>query len=90
MKNTFTVLTIILVLLGFVMPIAWAGAAVCGIIAMGARPEGLRADGKKRTGGLLGGLWDDFAVAGNTKICPFCKSRIPKSARKCPNCAERV
>ena len=90
MKSTFTILTIILILLGFVMPLAWAGAAVCGIIAMGARPEGLRADAKKKTGGLLGGLWDDLSVTGNTKVCPFCKSRIPKAAAKCPRCGEWV
>jgi len=90
MKQTFTILAVVLALLGFVMPMAWAGALVCGIIAAGSRPEGYRADGKRKTGGLFGGLWDDASVSLSTKECPFCRSRIPKSAAKCPRCGERV
>ncbi len=30
--------------------------------AIKAPKETLRADGKKRTGGLLGGMWDEFVV----------------------------
>lgn len=63
MRPFFSTLTIILIVVGFFMPLAWAGAAVCAFLAIGASPGGKRADGKARTGGLLGGLWDDAVIS---------------------------
>ncbi len=55
---------------------------------MGVRPSGQRADGKARTGGVLGGLWDDIAVHFTTQKCPYCLSVVPKAATKCSQCGE--
>ena len=90
MKWLFSILTIGLAIIGFVMPIAWIGAVITGIIALGCAPAGKRADGKARTGGLFGGIWDDFQVSKTMKDCPFCKSKLKKEAVKCPNCGEWV
>jgi len=90
MKTFFSILTIGLIVIGFVAPIAWIGAVITGIIAIGSARAGKRADGKAKTGGLFGGLWDNFRVASTMIDCPFCKSKIMKEASKCPNCAEWV
>lgn len=88
MKNTFWILTIILVLFGFAFPVVWIGAVISGFIAISAAPEGRRLDGKKRTGGLLGGVLDDFVVGMKMMDCPYCKSKIMRDAQKCANCGE--
>ena len=90
MRNLFIGLTAIFVILGFVFPPAWIVAIICCMLAIGSRPSGLRADGKKKTGGLLGGVWDDITVASKMKNCPYCKSKIRKDASKCPHCGEWV
>ena len=90
MKSFFSILTIGLIVIGFVAPIAWIGALITGIIAIGSAPAGKRPDGKARTGGLLGGLWDNYQVSKTMTDCPFCKSKIMKEAAKCPNCGEWV
>ena len=51
MRNFFLVIAIILVLLGFFFLPLWIGAAVCLALAIFSAPSGLRADGKKKTGG---------------------------------------
>jgi hypothetical protein len=90
MKRFLGVLTIVLIGIGFVNQSAWVFALITGIIAIGLPPPGRRADGKRRTGGLLGGLWDDFAVRRAMRDCPFCKTLIRKDAQKCPHCSEWV
>lgn len=61
---------------------------VTGLIAIVVSPSGKRVDGKKRTGGVLGGLWDDVAVSRSMMDCPHCKSKVSREATKCPNCQE--
>lgn len=68
MKIFFTLLTVVLIFVGFVNPFALAGAAIAGFIAVGVAPSGRRADGKRKTGGLLGGLVDDLEMAFKKRI----------------------
>jgi len=90
MKAFFSIFTVLLVAVGFIVPVAWVFAIVTGIIAIIAAPAGRRADGKRRTGGLLGGLWDDVVIGLKMATCPHCKSKIIKDASKCPYCGEWV
>jgi len=90
MKNFWALLTIGLVVCGFVVPIAWGGALITGLLAIASAPAGKRPDGQTKTGGLLGGVWDDFVIGYKMMDCPFCKSKIMRDAKKCPNCAEWV
>ena len=90
MKIFLSILTIGLIVIGFLVPVAWIFALITGVIALLYPPSGKRADGKARTGGLLGGFWDDFQVSKTMTDCPFCKSKIKKEAVKCPNCHEWV
>jgi len=52
------------------------------------RPKGPREDGKRRTGGILGGVVDDIVVGCKMANCPYCKERILKDAVKCKHCGE--
>jgi hypothetical protein len=90
MRPFFTILTIGLILVGFLVPIAWIGAVITGLLAIGSAPPGVRPDGKKRTGGVFGGAIDRYAVSRTMRECPYCKSLIRRDATKCPNCSEWV
>ena len=63
MRPFFNLLTIIFVAIGFFMPFVWALAVVTIFLAIGSSPAGVRADGKAKTGGLLGGFWDDAVIS---------------------------
>jgi hypothetical protein len=89
-RTFFAVLTIGFILVGFFAPLAWVGAVITGILAIGSAPPGRRPDGKKKTGGLLGGVWDDIVIGYKMKECPYCKSKIMEDASKCPHCGEWV
>ncbi len=86
MKKFLGFLTIGLIVIGFINPAAWIGAIFTGCFAMMSSPEGFRADGKRKSGGLFGPLVDSFILSGKTKQCPFCKSTIMKEATKCRYC----
>jgi len=60
MKTAFAISSAICLVAGFVFPALWAAALLLAVLAVGAAPSGRRQDGKRRTGGLLGGLWDDL------------------------------
>jgi len=90
MRTFWGVLTIGLIVVGFLVPLAWIGAIVTGLLTIGSRPVGTRADGERRTGGLFGGMIDSGAVKQNTKECPYCKTPIKIQSLKCPHCAEWV
>ena len=90
MRNFFSMLTIVLIIVGFLVPIAWVGAVITGLLAIFSAPPGKRADGKARTGGLLGGVWDDIVVGYKMKDCPYCKEKIDDDAKKCKHCGEWV
>jgi len=90
MRNIFLGLTILLVLIGFIIPLAWVGAAISGVVAVASSPTGLRADGKKKSGGLLGGFVDSVVVGYKMDDCPYCGAKIMHDAAKCKHCGEWV
>ena len=90
MKNFFIVLTVVLAIVGFFVPIVWVMAVATGIIAIGTAPSGTRPDGKRKSGGLLGPLFDNIAVGMKMRDCPYCKNKIMNDATKCPHCHELV
>jgi hypothetical protein len=90
MRSLFIFITVCLIILGFFFPLAWAGALLSGALAVISAPSGLRPDGKRKTGGLLGGLWDNTVVSFKMQDCPHCKTKIAIDATKCPYCREWV
>ena len=90
MRPTFQILAIISVIVGFMFPAAFLGAIVFGFLAIASAPSGLRADGKPKTGGLLGGFWDDIVIGCKMDDCPFCGSKIMADVQKCKHCGQWV
>ena len=86
MKAGFWVLTAVLFIGGFAFPGLWMAAIFTAIIAIGSAPPGLREDGKPRSGGLLGGVWDSVVVNSKMKTCPHCAEQILKEAKVCKHC----
>jgi hypothetical protein len=86
MKSFLWGLTVVLGIAGLFVPVLLVVAFVTAMMAIGAAPAGQRADGKDRTGGLLGGAWDSAVIAGTMKDCPHCLSKIPKAAAVCRHC----
>ncbi len=88
MKSALGVITIILAIAGFFVPVLWVFAIITLFFWIGLRPAGLRADGKRKTGGLLGALIDDLSVHSKMRKCPYCKALIFRDALKCNHCGE--
>ncbi|MEX0624572.1 zinc ribbon domain-containing protein [Saccharospirillum sp.] len=90
MKTTFWVLTLLLAIAGFVIPLLWGAALITALIAIVSAPPGKRADGKAKTGGLLGGVWDSAVISSKMKKCPSCAELIKKEAKVCKHCQRDV
>jgi hypothetical protein len=90
MKPFLAKFSIVLVVLGFLWPPLWIIACITGILWIGATNPGVRPDGKRRSGGLLGPLWDDFVVSRKMVKCPYCRTLIFRDASKCRQCGEWV
>ena len=88
MKIALGVITIILAIAGFFVPVLWIFAIITLFLWIGSRPAGVRADGKRKSGGLLGPLIDSLAVNRKMYKCPYCKALIFKDALKCNHCGE--
>jgi len=87
MKSFFWMVTVVCVIAGLFVPILWGVALVTAIFAIASAPAGRRADGKERTGGLLGGVWDAAVVSAKMTKCKHCLADIPKQASVCKYCA---
>jgi hypothetical protein len=90
MKSFFWMVTVVCVIAGLFVPVLWMVAIFTGILAIASAPAGQRADGKDRTGGLLGGVWDGAVISATMQNCPHCLSKIPKNAAVCRYCTRTV
>lgn len=91
MRSFFLGLTAVLVIITFLgWPIAFAFAPITLLLAIFSAPSGVRPDGKAKTGGLLGFLWDDVVIHNKMQKCTYCKTWIDKQATKCAHCGEWV
>jgi len=90
MKSTWWVITMVFILFGFIIPVLWIFAIIAAICAIASSPGGTRADGKPKSGGLFGGLWDAWLMHEKMRECPHCKSQILKDASRCRYCQAEV
>lgn len=90
MRGTLALAGVIFAAVGFVAPFAWFPAALLLLIAGFMSPSGYRADGKRKTGGVFGGLVDNAAVNRAMRDCPHCLEKIPKEASRCKHCSGEV
>ena len=90
MRPIFNLLAIVSSVAGFIFPPSFICAIIFWFLALASAPAGLRADGKPKTGGLLGGFWDDVVIGYKMDDCPFCGSKIMANVKKCKHCGEWV
>jgi len=85
MRNALIILTLIFVVISLKAPIAWVFVALFGTFALYCLLTGKGTGGKVREKSAAASAWED-AVDSALKDCPFCKSKIIKSASECPYC----
>jgi len=85
MKNAFIILTLLSVVVGFKASIAWVFVILFGTCSLYCILAGKGTGGKVREKTAATAAWED-TVASALKDCPFCKSKIIKSASECPYC----
>ena len=87
MKNAFIILTLLFFVVSFKAPVAWVFVILFGVCALYCLFTGKGKAGKERDRGIAARDWED-TVASVLKDCPFCNSKIMKSASECPYCGE--
>ena len=90
MRALFYALTIIFVIMGFFIPLVWVLAVVTAVSAIGSTSDGLRVDGKAKSGRLSDGVRDNIAVSQKSRACPACLGMVSIYASKCQYCGERL
>lgn len=88
MRNFFFGFAAIFFFIAFVFPVFFVFSFFSFVFAIGSSPPGLRPDGKRRTGGLLGGIIDNHQINATMHECNYCKEMIPNNAKKCKYCGE--
>jgi hypothetical protein len=85
MKNAFIILTLLSVVVGFKAPIAWVFVVLFGSFALYCLFTGKGKGRTAREKSAADVAWEE-AVDSALKDCPFCQSKIIKSASECPYC----
>ena len=85
MRNALIILTLIFIALSLKAPIAWLFVALFGTFAIYFLLTGKGSGRKVREKSAAALAWED-AVESSLKDCPFCNSKIVKSASECPYC----
>lgn len=85
MRNALIILTLIFAAVSLKAPIAWVFVALFGTFALYYIFTGKGTGGKAREKSAATVAWEN-AVASALKDCPFCKTKIVKSASECPYC----
>lgn len=64
MRNVWLILAAVAFVGGFIIPAIWLAVPIAIVFAIGSAPPGTRADGRARSGGLLGGALDAIEESG--------------------------
>ena len=85
MRNALIILTLIFAAVGLKTPIAWLFVALFGMFSLYClfTGKGKGRSAREKTAAAL--AWEE-AVDSALKDCPFCHSKIIKSAIECPYC----
>ncbi len=88
MRPLLNVLTIVLFVIGFFVPLVWVLAVVSAVSAIVSASDGPRADARARSSGAMDGIGDDNAGSHKSKSCPACLGTVSRYAAKCQYCGE--
>ena len=88
MRSLLIILTIILSVIGFFVPLVWVLAVISAASAIVSSSDSLQADASKQTNGVLGGKRGGNAGSHKSKSCPACLGTVSCYAAKCHICGE--
>ncbi len=88
MRPLLNVLTIVLFVIGFFVPLVWVLAVVSAVSAIVSASDGPRADARARSSGVMDSIGDDNAGSHKSKSCPACLGTVSPYASKCQYCGE--
>ena len=90
MRPLLNVLTIVLFVIGFFVPLVWVLAVISAVSAIVSASDGLRAGDRVRSSGVVGrgSIGDDNAGSHQSKSCPACLGTVSFYASKCQYCGE--
>jgi len=88
MRPLLNVLTIVLFVIGFFVPLVWVLAVISAVSAIVSASDGPRADARARSSGTIDGIGDDNAGSHKSKSCPACLGTVSSYAAKCQYCGE--
>jgi len=87
-RPLLNVLTVIFFIIGFFIPVVWVLAVVSAVSAIVSASDGLRADDRVRSSGVMDSIGDDNAGSHQSKSCPACLGTVSFYASKCQYCGE--
>jgi hypothetical protein len=87
MKNAFIILTLLFFVVSFKAPVAWLFVIFFGVCALYCLLTAKSGVDKTYERDITIHEWED-TVASVFKDCPFCRSKVMKSAKVCPYCGE--
>ncbi len=90
MRPLLNVLTIVLFVIGFFVPLVWVLALISAVSAIVSASDGLRAGDRVRSSGVMGSIGDDNAGSHQSKPCPACLGTVSIYASKCQYCGETL
>ena len=88
MRTLLNVLTVVLFVIGFFVPLVWVLAVVSAVSAIVSASDGPRADARARSSGVMDSIGDDNAGSHKSKSCPACLGTVSPYASKCQYCGE--
>jgi len=88
MRPLLNVLTLVLFVIGFFVPLVWVLAVISAVSAIVSASDGPRADARARSSGTIDGIEDDNAGPHKSKSCPACLGTVSSYAAKCQYCGE--
>ncbi len=88
MRPLLNVLTVVFFVIGFFVPLVWVLAVISAVSAIVSASDGLRAEGRVRSSGVMDSIGDDNAGSHKSKSCPACLGTVSRFASKCQYCGE--
>ena len=88
MRPLLITLTIILIVIGFFVPLVWVLAVVSAVSAIASASDGQGVDTGERTSRVMAGKGDESVGLQISKSCPACLGKVSSYASKCQFCGE--
>ena len=88
MRPLLIVLAIILLVIGFFVPLVWVLAVISAVLAIVSSSDSVQADAREQNNGMMDGPRDDNAGLQKSRSCPACLGRVSSYASKCQFCGE--